>query len=312
MSTDRQPPRIIFFGTPEFAVPALRMLHAHAFDIAAVVTAPDKPIGRKAILTPTPVKAAAQEFDLTVFTPEKLSEIKEQLAARAPDVGIVVAYGKIIPQSVLDLFPKGVLNIHPSDLPEYRGPSPIQSAILDGKSATKISLMLLDAEMDHGPIIAKEEWIIPPDADYLFCEYELAHRGAELLVKTLPGYVDGTLAPQSQDHDHATYTHKFKREDGRLEWILPAEQIHNRIRALAANPGTWTAWAGKTINVFKAHVTDAPASPPGTVLRHDGELTIACGSRALVIEEVQIEGGKRQSGKDFLNGHQGVIGAIFG
>lgn len=308
----QQKTRIVFFGTPLFAVPALRALHKAGWPIAAVVTALDKPVGRRMLLTPSPVKTAAQELGLTVLTPEKLSVISEQLSELKPDIGVVVAYGKIIPQSVLDLFPKGILNIHPSLLPAYRGPSPIQAAILDGIKETGVSLMFLDAEMDHGPILAQQKWTIPGGADYAFCEEELSHLGAGLLVDTLPGYMAGSVKPVPQDHTKATLTHKFAREDGRLDWKAPASVVHDKIRALAANPGTWTMWNDQTLNIFYTHIISESAAKdePGKVFLHGGELAVVCGQGALAIETLQLQGSTRQSAKDFLNGHPAIIDSL--
>ena len=256
-------PKIIFFGTPQFAVPSLRALHAAGWPITLVVTAPDKPTGRKQTLTPSPVKVAALELGLPVA-----SAIDD---ARA-DLGVIVAYNKIIPQSVLDRFPLGVINVHPSLLPKYRGPSPIQSALLNGETETGVSIMQIDAEVDHGPVLATERWQIPPGADYPTCEAALAQLGAELLVRTL----EANPAPQPQDHAAATFTKKFTREDGRIDWSRPETEIANKVRALNPNPGTWTTWSGKTLNVLG----------PDTV---------------------QLDGGKPMTWAEFRRGHPGEL-----
>lgn len=268
-------PRIVFLGTPAFTVPVLRAL-AERYSVIGVVTAQDKLVGRKKTLTPSPIKVTAQELNIPVIALEQLAELK-------PDLCIVAAYNKILPADILTVPRFGFLNIHPSLLPAYRGASPVRSAILDGCTETGVSIMLLDAAMDHGPLLAHAIWSIPPDAYALECEEALFHLGADLLLKTLPGYLDGTLAPIPQDHTKATFTKKFTREDGHLDWSQSAQSIHNRIRALSDNPGTWTIWHGTTLNIFKAQVKDP--------LSH------------LEIQELQIAGGTRQTMHDFMNGH---------
>lgn len=307
--------RIVFFGTPLFAVPTLRRLYADGWPIEAVVTAPDKPVGRRMTLTPSPVKTAASELGLTVRTPMSLKDesfwtIFENLK---PDLCIVVAYGRLIPQRYLEVPRLGFLNIHPSLLPAYRGPSPIQTAILDGCASTGVSIMVLDEQMDHGPVLAQESWVIPAGFDTPLCEDELSRLGADLLARTLLPYVKG--APSHvQNHTQATFTKKFTREDGRLDWTKSAFELNNRIRALSANPGTWTTWADKTLNIIHAHVYDGPVppSPAGTVLLQSSQVVVVCGDGALTLESVQLEGSTRQGARDFINGRPQFIGSVLG
>jgi methionyl-tRNA formyltransferase len=274
MSIDPQKVRIVFFGTPAFTIPVLQALAA-TYTVIGVVTASDKPVGRKAIITSSPIKAAAQELGIPVISIEAIDDLK-------PDLCVVAAYNKILPAHALGVPRLGFLNIHPSLLPLYRGASPVRSAILDGQNQTGVSIMLLDAAMDHGPLLAQEGWTIPDDMSAAAAEDALFVLGTELLMRTLPNYIAGTLVPQPQDHARATYTKKFTREDGHLDWSQPASRIHDRIRALADNPGTWTTWHGKMLNIRKAHL-----SSQGT----------------LEIQELQLEGGKPQTMHDFLNGH---------
>jgi len=305
--------RVAFFGTPLFAVPSLRRLRDDGWPIEAVVTAPDKPTGRRMKLTPSPVRTAAEELGLTVHTPASLKDdgffaLFENIR---PDVCIVVAYGKLIPDRVLSVPRLGFVNVHPSLLPVYRGPSPIQTAILDGCSSTGVSIMLLDAQMDHGPLLASQVWPIPSGFDAALCEDELSRVGAELLARTLPPYVQGGVTPLPQDDSLATFTRKFTREDGRLDWTRPARDVANRIRALASGPGTWTLWNGRVVNIHHAHVSARPptAGSAGDVMLDGGELSIACSDAALVIEVLQLEGATRQDAHAFLNGHADIIGA---
>lgn len=306
--------RIVFFGTPLFAVPTLRRLHADGWPIEAVVTVPDKPVGRRMVMTPSPIRTAATELDISVYTPQSLKDedFWATFENMKPDLCIVVAYGKLIPRRYLDIPRLGFLNIHPSLLPAYRGPSPIQTAILDGCASTGVSIMLLDEEMDHGPVLAQESWTIPAGFDAALCEDELSRVGAEVLSRTLEGYVDGSIVPKVQNHTLATTTHKFERADGHLDWKQSATAINNRIRALSANPGTWTTWNDRTLNIVHAHVFDGPVptSPPGTVFVQNAQVLISCGVGALVLESIQLEGSTRQSARDFVNGRPQLIGSI--
>lgn len=258
-------------------------------------------------MTPSPVRTAAQEMGLTVYTPATLKddEFWNVFDALRPDVCVVVAYGKLLPQRYLDVPRLGFVNVHPSLLPAYRGPSPIQSAILDGCSATGVSIMLLDDQMDHGPVLASVPWVIPGGFDASLCEDELSRVGADLLADALASYAQGEITPVPQQHELATYCSKFVRADGRLDWHQSSDAVVNRIRALSANPGSWTTWEQKTVNIFHAHVFDAPvpAADPGTVMLVGTDLVVCCTQGAVALEVIQLEGSTRQHVRDFLNGH---------
>lgn len=306
--------RIVFFGTPLFAVPSLRRLHVDGWPIAVVVTAPDKPTGRRMLLTPSPIKTVAEELGLEVRTPATLKDedFWREFSELRPDLCVVVAYGKIIPKRYLDIPRLGFVNVHPSLLPAYRGPSPIQSAILDGGTAGGVSIMQLDEDTDHGPVLAAEPWTIPSGFDYPMVEDELSRLGADLFARTLQGYTEGSVVPQPQDHSKATYTKKFTREDGRLDWSQDATQVRDRIRALAANPGTWTTWEGKTLNLFHAHLAGGPLpdTSPGSVFFHASSVAVSCGQGALVLETVQLEGARRMPAGDFARGRPTFVGSV--
>lgn len=308
--------RVAFFGTPHIAVASLRRLQEEGWPVAMAVTAPDKPVGRRMLLTPSAVRTAADELGIPVRTPANLKDedFWREFAELAPDLCVVVAYGKIIPKRYLDIPRLGFVNVHPSLLPAYRGPSPVQTAILDGCASTGVSIMLLDEDTDHGPVLAAEAWAIPSGFDATAATDELGRLGADLLVRTLPDYVQGTLVPQPQDHAAATFTRKFVREDGRLDWAKAAGEIANRIRALGSNPGTWTLWEGKTLNILHAHVSPdgTPAHPPGTVFLYAGSVAVACGTGAVILETVQPEGGARMSAHAFANGRPAFIGSVVG
>ena len=305
--------RVVFFGTPLIAVSSLRRLHADGWPVAMVVTAPDKPVGRKLMLTPSAVKTAAEELELPVRTPMNLKdeEFWREFSELRPDICIVVAYGKLLPKRYLDVPRLGFVNVHPSLLPAYRGPSPIQTAMLDGCASTGVSLMLLDEDMDHGPLLTTEPWTIPAGLDAPAATDELGRLGADLLARTLPGYVAGAVTPAPQDHTQATFTKKFERVDGRLDWTQPANRIGDRIRALAANPGTWTTFNDKTLNIFHAHVADdaLPGNAPGTVFLHGTSVAVATGAGALILETVQLEGSTRMDAAAFVRGRPSFVGA---
>jgi methionyl-tRNA formyltransferase len=279
--------RIAFFGTPQFAVPSLRRLLTAGWPVDLVVTAPDKPVGRARALTPSPISVVAAEHAIETLKPVTLKDeaFAFRLSELTPDLCVVVAYGKLIPAALLSLPRLGWVNVHPSLLPAYRGASPIQSAILDGCSSTGVSIMVLDEAMDHGPLLASEPWVIPSGFDYPACSSELADIGADLLVRTLEQYTAGKLTPTPQKDDLATFTKKFTREDGKLDWSQSAEQVVNRVRALTPNPGAWTTWDGRVLNVLSARVEGGIAVP----------------------ERVQLEGGKPMSYEDFRRGHSGPL-----
>lgn len=304
---------LVFFGTPAFAVPSLRALVAAGWPLRFVVTAPAKPSGRRMLLTPSPVAAAAHELGVSVRTPATLtdSSFSAEFMELRPELCVVVAYGKLIPASLLAVPRLGFVNVHPSLLPLYRGASPIQSAILDGRAQTGVSIMLLDDQMDHGPVLARETWPIPSGFDAAACTDELARVGADLLVRTLDRYVSGAVEPDAQDHAAATYTKKFERADGRLDWSQTAQALVNRIRALAQNPGTWTLWEGKTLAIRFAHAAAGQQPhPAGTVFSRAGNICIAAGEGCVVLETVQLEGSNVMSARSFVNGHPTFVGSV--
>lgn len=235
--------RIVFFGTSVFAVPALQMLKKQSWaEIIAVVSTPSKPVGRKQEIAPSPVAAEAKRLGLPVLAPEKLKnpEWLETFSKLNPDLVVLASYGKIVPQSTLDIPKHGFINIHPSLLPKYRGASPIEGAILGGDKKTGVTVMKMDAQMDHGPILSQTEIELHGDERARELEAKLAQIGAELLIKTIPSYIHGEILLQEQEHDKATFTKLISREDGRVELNLPAEEIYRRYRAYDPWPGIWT------------------------------------------------------------------------
>jgi len=307
---------IVFMGTAELSCASLaRLAGAPGFRLQAVVTQPDKPKGRELRLTPSPVKVLAEQLRLPVLQPLKAREehFAEQLQALQPDLMVVVAYGQILPQRLLDLSRHGCLNVHTSLLPKYRGAAPIQWAIADGEAETGVTIMKMDAGLDTGPVLATRRTPILPSDDAQTLHDRLARLGAELLLETIPGYVAGTLPPRPQPAEGATYAAKIKKEDGRIDWRLPAGKIWNRLRAFSPWPGGFTFLAAQPtpqlLKIWKAEVV-AQAGSPGVILSADKSgLVVGCGAGALRILELQREGGKRLGVEAFLAGYPVKPGA---
>ncbi|MFA6304704.1 MAG: methionyl-tRNA formyltransferase [Patescibacteria group bacterium] len=298
--------RIFFFGTPEFAVPALRALLQNDYNVVLVITQIDQLIGRKQILTPTAIKVEAKMLGLEVC--ENLKDLRLKIETLKPDLGIVVAYGKIIPQEILDLFPLGVLNIHPSLLPKYRGPSPIQSAILNGDKETGVSIIKLDEKMDHGSKLITQNLKLKADDNYQSLSERLAGLGAKLLVETLPDYLAGKIRLEPQNNTEATFCKIINKEDGKIDWQNSADQIERQIRAYAQWPGSYTELKSKNLKLKTAKIISAQAVESisnliGQLQVDNGKLYIQCGHGALLIEKLQPEGKKEMTAKEFINGY---------
>lgn len=304
-------PRIVFFGTPAFAVPTLQALAKAGMTPVAVVTQPPEPVGRHQTLTPSEVAVAARELGLPVQEPRtiKSPEFAEWFRAQRPDVAVLVAYGKILPQLLLSIPRLGFVNVHPSLLPKYRGASPISSAIVAGEQLTGVTIMQLDQEMDHGPILSQVKHPIAPDATAGSLSTELATKGAEQLVATLPDYLAGKLKPKAQNHDAATVTKLLKRTDGDLDWAQTAEQLERAVRAFAPWPGTYSCFEDKRLKIFRAHVGPKSSAKPGTLSVSGTELHVATADGSLIIDELQLAGKKRQTAAEFIRGHQDLTGA---
>lgn len=308
--------RIIFMGTPDFSVPSLIALHASHHDVSLVVTQPDRPKGRGKKLTPTPVKKAALELNHTVFQPKSFSSdaVVEKLAAIQPDFIVTVAYGQILPQKILDIPRYAALNIHASLLPKYRGAAPIQRAIMAGEELTGVTIMLMDAGLDTGDILLSKPVPIEANDNAQTLHDRLSEAGGPLLVRTLQGFEENTLSPTPQDSSLASYASMLKKEDGRLNWQLPAKQLVNLIRGTTPWPGAFTYYQDRRFKILKAMavVNEPVSAPPGSVLKSfPGELRIATGKGILSILEIQSASGKRLPIQDFLRGHDFPTGTIF-
>lgn len=296
-------------GTAELSCASLEKLAADArFKIFAVVTQPDKPKGRDLKLTPSPVKVVAQKLDLPVLQPLKARDEKfiAELRELKPDLMVVVAYGQILPQALLDVPSHGCLNVHTSLLPKYRGAAPIQWAIADGNAETGVTIMKMDAGLDTGPVLATRRTPIQAADDSQILHDRLAQLGAELLVETIPAYVAGKIQPQPQPAEGSTYAAKIKKEDGKIDWNLPAEKIWHRLRAFTPWPGAFTFFQVETkpqlLKIWKAEVVER-SGQAGEVLAADKTgIVVGCGQGALRILELQREGGKRLTAEQFLAG----------
>lgn len=282
---------VVFFGTPEFAVPSLRVLAQDArFEISAVVTQPDKPAGRGKKITPSQVKVAAKELGLEVLQPKPPA-----MASLMADLFVVAAYGEILPDEILKIPKYGTINVHPSLLPKYRGPSPIQTAILKGDKETGISIIKLEpGPVDSGPIIVQKKYAISDRSTYLCLSEELALEASKLLSGAIFGLIRGNT-PKKQNCQNAVYTKRLKKEDGKINWAKSAVEIDRQIRAFSPWPGTFTEFQGKRLKILKAH-------PGGDDLPKDA-LIMTCGSGALIIDKVQLEGRKQISGKEFASNY---------
>ncbi len=296
--------RVLFFGTPDFAVPSLRALVGEGFDIASVVTRPDRPTGRhRSHASASAVKTAALAEDLPVLQPERPSapEFLAAVQALAPEISIVAAYGHILPQSLLDVPRLGSVNVHASLLPALRGAAPIQRAILGGYAETGITIMQMDAGMDTGPMLHQVATPIAPDETGGELTLRLAELGAEALVEALTLLEETGLEPKPQDHARATMAPKIKREEERVDWNLPADVVARQIRAFDPKPGAWTTCRAKELKLFGGRA-DGPSGEPGRVLEAGDVLLIACGTGAVTATEVQPAGRARMAARAFVNG----------
>ena len=300
--------KIVFFGTPSFILPVLDSLAAPPYEVATVVCAPDKPVGRKQALTAPPAKLWAQQHDIAVLQPEKLGpEFLHELRKYKADVGIIAAYGKIISKAVLDSFPKGILNVHPSLLPRWRGPSPVQTAIAAGDNETGVTIMLTDEKMDHGPILAQKKRVLFGTETGGKLTEQLFREGAELLRMVLPQWLRDEISPHKQEHDKATFSKTVTREDGRLDFTRPAEELGRFVRAYAPWPGTFfeTKETGR-VKVLEAEtITEKPGKKPGTLIRiGQGNFGIVCQRGVFAPKVIQKEGRNPISANDFAKGRE--------
>lgn len=310
--------KIVFLGTPQFAIPFLdALVDEPGIDVVAAVTQPDKPAGRGKEMKPSPIKERAAHHGLTILTPKSLKkdEASAELQALNADAFVVVAYGKIIPQSILDIPKLGCINVHPSLLPKYRGPSPMQSAIAEGDDQTGVTIMLLDAGMDTGPILARETIGLDGDETLESLVGKVWQVGPRLLIETLKRHADGDVTPVDQSEEGASICSLLSREDGHIDWTASISAIERKVRAYDPWPGTWTVWNRNDkdyrIKILKAAPTDFENDlPPGTVAIKDGHLMIDATDGTLEILKLQMEGKPPMDSSSFLTGYSDIDGAV--
>jgi methionyl-tRNA formyltransferase len=296
--------RIVFFGTPEFAVASLRALLDGPDVVGGVVCQPDQPVGRGQRLAAPPVKELAVRRNVPVLQPTKLRDpvVLDQLGAFAPDLVVVAAYGRILPPRILTLPRLGCINVHASLLPKYRGAAPIQWAILGGETVTGITIMQMDEGMDTGAILLQRATSIGDDETYGELQTRLARLGASTLMQAITLLKQGNLLPRPQDHAAATMAPLIKKENGRLDWTKPAVELARVVRAFNPWPSAYTTLRGELLKVHRAHAVADGAHPPGTVDVRDNCIVVACGAGALELDELQLAGRKRLSASEFLPG----------
>jgi methionyl-tRNA formyltransferase len=310
--------RLVFLGTPAFAVPTLERIVDAGHHVVAVVSQPDRPRGRGGRFTPGPVKEAALRLGLPVYQPERIRrpEAIEHLRGLAVEIMVVVGYGQIIPQAVIDLAPLGIVNVHASLLPKYRGAAPIQWAIANGETRTGVTTMQIDAGLDTGDMLLKAETEIAHGETAIELGNRLAGMGANLLVETLAGLAARSIVPEKQDNGAATYAPLLKKEDGRLDWSHPALAIHNRVRGLQPWPGAFTTFRGQSLHIWRSEVASAgtlwPDAPRKGRILSVRPLIVSTGDAPLELLEVQLEGRKRIAAGDFVNGQRVTENEILG
>ncbi len=321
-------------GTPRFGAIVLEKLAQSEFKPILVITEPDKPAGRKQELKAPECKIIAEKYNIPVVQPEKIKNLESGILKLEYDLIIVAAYGQIIPKNILEIPKYGCLNVHPSLLSKYRGPSPIQYAILNRDKETGITIILMDEKVDHGPIVAQQQLEIPnskhqipnkskiQNPNYETLETELAKHGADLLIKTIPNWISKRIKAEPQNESKATLTKIIKKEDGKIDWKKPAEAIEAQIRAFHVWPGTFFEWNGKKIKILEAETKELPNKnnydigevivSPAEALAKAGwnKILVKCGQNFLIINKLQLEGKKPTNSEEFLRGHKDFIGTI--
>jgi len=309
------PWNIVFFGTPDFAVPTLKALLKGPDRVVAVVTQPDRGRGRGQRVIPSPIKKVALAHGLPSYQPDRVKDpsFLEEVKKLQPELFVVVAYGQILPKSLLDIPKYGAINVHASLLPRFRGAAPISWALLKGEKLTGITTMMMDAGMDTGDILLQSEISIGERETFETLHDRLAELGAQLLKETIAGLKSGKITPVSQDHSGATYAPLIKKEDGRIDWSKEAEEIDRQVRAFNPWPGAYTQWEDRLLKVFGGEVGQGnPQGENGSISWLGTDvIEVKTGKGCYRIREVQLEGGRRLSVRDFLQGHRVRVGMVF-
>lgn len=306
--------RTVFMGTPDFALDTLHGLIEAGVQLVGVYTQPDRPKGRGKKMTPPPVKELALQHDIPVFQPQKLRDplAVAELKALAPDLIVVVAYGQILPQAVLDIPRYGCINVHASLLPKYRGAAPINKVIVDGETETGVTTMLMDVGLDTGDMLIKRTLAIGADETAGQLHDRMAPLGREAMDDTLRQLCAGTLKPEKQDEAATCYAAMMKKEDGLIDWSLPAQQIHNLVRGLDPWPAAYTSLGGETLKIARTAVEAGSADAGSVVGADEHGVRVACGEGVLRIGELQLPGKRKMQAADFLRGHSLPAGTLLG
>lgn len=307
--------RTVFMGTPEFALATLQGVIEAGLNLCAVYTQPDRPKGRGNKLTPPPVKELAQQHGIPVYQPVKLRqpEVVEELRALQPDLIVVVAFGQILPKSVLEIPRYGCINVHASLLPRYRGAAPINKAILEGETVAGVTTMNMDVGLDTGAMLVKKSLQVGPEETAGELHDRLALLGREAMDETVRRLCAGTLVAEPQDDALHTYAPMLKKEDGLIDWNRSAAAIHNQVRGLDPWPGAYTLLDGEVLKLARTLPQTAPSGEPGTILAAGAQgVSIACGSGSLLVRELQLPGKKRLAASDFLRGRSLAVGSRVG
>ncbi len=312
MSPDPRP-RILFMGTPEFAIPSLEVLVEEDWPVIGVVTQPDRPKGRGQRLVASPVKEAAERLGIAVYQPEKVRapEFLEIFRGLAPDMVVLVAFGQILPKDIIDGPPLGCINVHPSLLPRYRGAAPMNWALIRGETKTGVTIMRMDEGVDSGDILLQEETPVEPGETYDRLHDRLAVLGAQCLLRAIEGLAAGTIRRVPQDHSRATLAPRLKKDDGLIRWEAPARDIAHFVAGLSSVPGAYTHLDGKVLKVFAAEAEDAApgCELPGTIVGTGPKgLQVAAGGGTVYLKDVQLESKKRMPIAEFLRGFRFVPG----
>lgn len=311
--------KIVFIGTPEFGAIILEELVSNKYKPVLVVAETDKPAGRNQIVTPPPVKVVAEKYKIPVLQPEKIRNLELEIRNLKPDLIIVAAYNQILPRGILEIPKYGCLNVHPSLLPKYRGPSPIQYAILNNDEETGVTIILMNEKIDEGDILASKKLIMKNEKlDCGLLSKKLAKLGTELLIETVPKWIKKDIKMEPQDNSKATYTKILTKDDGRINWQKDAEEIEKQIRAFSVWPGAFTFWLKDDkllrIKILKARVYKFSQEfvyiIGRTLVVPQNEAAVQCGKDYLVIEEIQLEGKKEMKSEEFLRGHPDFVGTI--
>jgi methionyl-tRNA formyltransferase len=308
--------RIAFLGTPEISKSFLEdLIKDEHFEVVGVITQPDRPAGRKMKLTPSPVKALAENLGIPVLSPETVNtpQVREQVQAWKAEACVVVAFGQLLSQKFLDLFPNRVVNVHASLLPRWRGAAPVQRSLMAGETVTGVSLQVMVKKLDAGPLLGLRKIPVAEDMNAVELFGEMARAGKDLLAVDFMDYLRGNLSPEPQEEGEATYAAKIDKAEARIDWSLPARDIHNRIRGLAAGPQAFTQRGGKILKVHRSQVKDIAATlKPGALLQKENHLFVGTGEGVLELLEVQPESKPRMAAAEYLKGKSVQSGESLG